>query len=74
LQGFVGEHHRERLAHLIEATLAWHHQKGTVRQEPFPASTIPPEATRHRCAIPAKSSSTRHRRGSSSLIPRITAW
>jgi thiol-disulfide isomerase/thioredoxin/sugar lactone lactonase YvrE len=41
LQGFVGEHHRERLAQLIEATIAWHRQKGTLRQGPLPVFTIP---------------------------------
>ena len=38
LQGFVGEHHLERLEHLIQATIAIHRQKGTWRDGPLPVS------------------------------------
>ena len=54
VQGFVGEHHRERLAHLIEATIAWHRQKGTLRQGPLAVSAIPPESSTTPLRYPGK--------------------
>jgi thiol-disulfide isomerase/thioredoxin len=54
VQGFVGEHHRERLAHLIEATIAWHRQKGTLRQGPLPVSAAPPDSPATPLRYPGK--------------------
>ncbi len=33
IQGFIGEHHRERMARLIEATVARHRHRGTLRED-----------------------------------------
>lgn len=42
IQGFIGEHHRERMAHLISATIARHRQRGTLREDAaLPALTAP---------------------------------
>jgi thiol-disulfide isomerase/thioredoxin/sugar lactone lactonase YvrE len=54
LQGFVGEHHRERLAHLIDDTIAWHRQKGTLRQEPPPTSAVAPDGPATPLRYPGK--------------------
>jgi thiol-disulfide isomerase/thioredoxin/sugar lactone lactonase YvrE len=54
LQGFVGEHHRERLAHLIDDTIAWHRQKGTLRQGPLPTSAAPPDSLATPLRYPGK--------------------
>lgn len=46
LQGFVGENHYERLDRLIASTVAFHRQKGTLRDEqPFVAATHPTPQT-----------------------------
>ncbi len=39
LQGFIGEHHRERIARLITETIAYHRQ--SLRDTPLPALTMP---------------------------------
>jgi DNA-binding beta-propeller fold protein YncE len=41
LQGFVGEHHRERMADLIKETITYHRQQGTLRHTPRPALASP---------------------------------
>jgi len=41
LQGFVGEHHRERMADLIRETITYHRQQGTLRHTPLPALAAP---------------------------------
>ncbi|ETX04734.1 MAG: hypothetical protein ETSY2_27105 [Candidatus Entotheonella gemina] len=41
IQGFIGEHHRERMERLITATIAYHREKGTLREVPPPALTMP---------------------------------
>ncbi len=33
IQGFIGEHHRERMSRIISATIAHHRQRGTLREE-----------------------------------------
>ena len=39
IQGFIGEHHRERMAHLIRETIAYHRQHGTLHDAPLPTLT-----------------------------------
>ncbi|ETW94559.1 MAG: hypothetical protein ETSY1_34325 [Candidatus Entotheonella factor] len=46
MQGFIGEHHRERMERLITETIAHHREKGTLRDGPPLALTMPePRAT-----------------------------
>ncbi len=41
IQGFIGEHHRERMTRLIEETIAYHRQQGTLRDTPPPPLAEP---------------------------------
>jgi DNA-binding beta-propeller fold protein YncE len=41
IQGFVGEHHRERIAHLIRETITHHRQQGTLRAAPLASFAMP---------------------------------
>ena len=52
LQGFVGEHHQERLEHLIAATIAWHRRKGTLREGPLPVSAAAATVVSTAAALP----------------------
>lgn len=41
IQGFIGEHHRERMTRLIRETIAYHRQQGTLRDAPPPPLVTP---------------------------------
>lgn len=41
IQGFIGEHHRERITHLIRETITYHRQQGTLREGPLPSLDMP---------------------------------
>ncbi len=41
IQGFIGEHHRERIAHLIGETIRYHRQQGTLDDGPLPVLAMP---------------------------------
>ncbi len=41
IQGFIGEHHRERMTRLIRETIAHHRKQGTLREAPPLALAVP---------------------------------